>query len=110
MERPSVVPTALANLRLSVPSVLPVVTGTFQVTPPSLVLGVPTAAPAAAAPLRLKLEAVTPVFAAAKVSVQFTVERFVMAGFTRFKEVMVVGAARPPKLATCSIMPELPLK
>ena len=90
METPGVVPVALARLSVSVPSVLPVVTGTFQVRPPLLVVGVPTLAPVAAAPLREKLLALTPVLAAAKVSVQFTVERFVVAGLTRFREVTVV--------------------
>jgi len=66
-----------------VPSVLPVVTGIFHVVPPSLVVGVPIAAPVAATPLSEKLPATTPLMAAPNVADQFTVARFVVAELTR---------------------------
>jgi hypothetical protein len=54
------IPVPLTKLRVSVPSVLPVVTGITHLLPPSPVKGVPTLDPADADPEREKLLALSP--------------------------------------------------
>ena len=64
----------------------PVVTGTVQMRPLSLVVGVPTVAPDVAVPVRVKLVAATPVAASLKVIVKSTVEAVLGLGSARTKD------------------------
>ena len=80
-------PVAFASDKVSVPSVDPVVTGTFQVRPLLAVVGVPTVAPVAAAPDSEKFDAATPVTADPKVNVQFTVADRLGVASTRSNDV-----------------------
>src|SRR5262245_51777708 len=72
----------------------PVLTGTFQVRPPSPVVGAPTEAPAAPVPLRRKLAAPTPETALEKETVKRTVAALVGLASARTREETTGAPAR----------------
>ena len=78
----AVIPVVGDKSSLSVPSPLTKVTGTVQVMPPSLVVGVPIN-PVPSVPDRLKLAAETPVTAALKLTVKLLLLALLSAALTR---------------------------
>jgi len=81
---------ALARFSCTVPSPVPVLTGTVQVTL-SLVVGVPTLAPDTPVVVKLKLLAVTPVTPVPNTAEKLTDEALVNWLVTLFNEFIVVG-------------------